>query len=183
MPEQQEPSARREREELHAAVAEARPKLLQIAERLCGNAADAADLLQDVIERVLRQGIPAEVRNMRAWLTTSLHNLFVDRCRSNARKPHHEPIDDHQHEITQLEPDPPEPAWTRITIADIRAALDAIDPVYREVYILHTFEHQSYEQIAQRQGVQRITVGTRLTRARKKLREVLLTRLGLEDQR
>ena len=51
--------------------------------------------------------------------------------------------------------------------------------MYREVYRLHTFEDLSYEQIAQRLGIQRVTVGTRLNRARKKLREILVARFGL----
>jgi RNA polymerase sigma-70 factor (ECF subfamily) len=81
---------------------------------------------------------------------------------------------------------PPEPRshhrrpWSRITSDDIRSALDALEPVYREVYQLHTFEDWTYEQIAHHLGIQRVTVGTRLNRARKKLREVLVARFGLE---
>jgi RNA polymerase sigma-70 factor (ECF subfamily) len=56
----------------------------------------------------------------------------------------------------------------------------ALDPLYREVYKLHTFEHLTYGEIAQRLSIQRITVGTRLTRARKRLREALVQRFGLE---
>src|SRR5690242_3440142 len=54
---------RRERESLEAALVDAEPMLTRIAERLCGNAADARDLVQDTFERVTRQGLPADVRN------------------------------------------------------------------------------------------------------------------------
>jgi RNA polymerase sigma-70 factor (ECF subfamily) len=172
---------RRERGGLEAVLVEAEPVLTRIAERLCGNPADARDLVQDTFERVTRQGLPPEVRNPCAWLATSIHNLFIDRCRAAARRPNHESLADQHADITQLEPDPPEPAWTNITVEDIRRALAELDPVYREVYVLHTFEHCSYGQIAQRLSIQRVTVGTRLNRARKKLREVLVKRFGLEQ--
>jgi RNA polymerase sigma-70 factor (ECF subfamily) len=96
------------------------------------------------------------------------------------RRPSHEPMTDHHDGLTQLEPDGPEPEWSKLTLDDIRGALDALEPVYREVYQLHTFEDRTYDQIAHQLGIQRVTVGTRLNRARKKLREVLVARFGLE---
>jgi RNA polymerase sigma-70 factor (ECF subfamily) len=168
-------------ETLQAALVDAEPALMLIAARLCGNSADASDLVQDTLERAMRQGIPAEVRSTCAWLTTIMHNLFVDRCRAATRRPRHQCLEDLPCDIAQIEPDVAEPAWDRLTVGDIREALDAIEQVYRDVYNLHTFEHLSYEQIARQLSIQRITVGTRLSRARKKLRAVLVNRFGLEE--
>lgn len=162
-------------------MADAEPVLSRIAERLCASSADARDLVQDTFERVTRQGLPSDVRNPCAWLAKSMHNLFIDRCRTAARRPNHEPLADQHADLTPLEVDPPEPAWTLITVEDVREALAEIDATYSEVYVLHTFEHRSYEQIAERLSIQRVTVGTRLNRARKKLREVLVKRFGLEE--
>jgi RNA polymerase sigma-70 factor (ECF subfamily) len=173
---------RRARESLAATLADAEPVLTRIAERLCANAADASDLIQDTFERVTRNGLPPDVRNPIGWLATSMHNLFIDRCRAAARRPNHESLADRHADITQLEPDPPEPAWSRITVDDVRKALAEIDASYSTVYVLHTFEHRSYEEIAERLSIQRVTVGTRLNRARKKLREVLVKRFGLEQK-
>jgi RNA polymerase sigma-70 factor (ECF subfamily) len=172
---------RRARERLEAVLVAAEPVLSRIAERLCGNAADARDLVQDTFERAARLGLPEELRNPPAWLVTIMNNLFIDRCRARARRPTHEPLVEQHANVTQIDPDPPEPAWSRITVDDIRAALAELDPAYREVYELHTFERWSYEQIAERLAIQRVTVGTRLNRARKKLREVLVRRFGLEE--
>ncbi len=69
----------------------------------------------------------------------------------------------------------------RATIEDVRAALDQLDPTFAQVYKLHTFDRLSYEEIASRLRIERVTVGTRLNRARKKLRDVLVQRLGLEE--
>jgi len=166
--------------DLEAVFTQVRPALLRMAERMCGNRADAEDVLQETFLRAVRHGIPPGVRNLAAWLTTMLKHAIVDRCRSMKRRPSHEPMTDHHDGLTQLEPDGPEPAWSNITLDDIRDALDALEPVYREVYRLHTFEDWTYDQIAHQLGIQRVTVGTRLNRARKKLREVLVARFGLE---
>jgi RNA polymerase sigma-70 factor (ECF subfamily) len=182
MAEQAEAFERELPERLESALVDAEPALKRLAERLCENTADARDLLQDTFERAVRHGIPPEVRCTRAWLTTIMHNLFIDHCRAAARQPNHDALEDKHCNVIQLEPDVLEPAWTQITVQDIHDALDQIDRVYRDVYRLHTFEHLSYERIAQQLSIQRITVGTRLNRARKRLREVLVKRFGLEDK-
>jgi RNA polymerase sigma-70 factor (ECF subfamily) len=165
---------------LSAALIDATPMLKRRAERLCGNTTDAEDLVQDTLERAMK-GIPPEVRNVRAWLATLLMNLFIDGRRANTRRPSHELIDDQPEYVTLLEPSGPEPEWTRITAADVRDAADALDPLSRAVYILRTFEHQSLGEIAGQLGVSHATVANRLTRARQKVRKLLVTRFKLED--
>jgi RNA polymerase sigma-70 factor, ECF subfamily len=181
MVEQPKASDRSAPESFDAALADARRMLKRRAERMCGNADDAEDLVQEAIERLL-QSNPPEVRCIPALLTTILHNLFIDYCRAKNRRPSHEPINDQHEYVTQLEADGAEPEWTRITVADIRNAADELEPVYREVYLLRTFELRSYDDIARKLGIARVTVGTRLHRARHKLREVLVARFALEDK-
>jgi len=173
--------ARADRSTLEAVLLDAEPALRRLAERLCAGHADVHDLMQDTFERATRQGIPDGVRSTRAWLATIMHNLFVDRCRALARRPNHEQLDDDHGDVLPLEAHPPEPAWSRITVEDIRDALDEIEPSFRDVYISYSFEHRSYEQIADQLAIQRVTVGTRLTRARKKLRAILGKRFGVES--
>ena len=161
-------------------LTEAAPVLAQIAQRLCRSAQDASDLVQDTIERAIRTGLPEDVHNPRAWLAKMMHNLFIDRCRKAARSPIHEPLGD-VHDamnVTPLSVDAPEPAWSDATIEDVREALDQIDQEFRKVYIMHTFEQRSYEQIAADLKISRVTVGTRLTRTRKLLRKLLVKQLG-----
>jgi RNA polymerase sigma-70 factor (ECF subfamily) len=163
---------------LAAAWKHAEPQLRRLAERLCRDRADAADLVQDALLRAATLGMPTDVRNPCAWLTTILHNLFVDRCRADARKPAHEMLCDAHEAAVQHDDRDPEPAWGELTIDDVRAALPALDRIYRDVYIMHTFERRSYEAIAARLEIDRVTVGTRLSRARRMLREVLSGRRG-----
>jgi RNA polymerase sigma-70 factor (ECF subfamily) len=163
---------------LDAVLSDAVPFLTGVAERMCRNAADAADLVQDTVERAMRVGIPADVQKPRAWLTTMMHNLFLDRCRAASRAPQCEPLDEAHNNITPLFIDVPEPPWGLTTLEDVRDALETVDPLFREVYRLHTFEGRSYEEIAKHLKISRFTVGTRLTRTRKMLRRELGKRHG-----
>lgn len=171
---------------LNTVLADAAPMLTAVARRLYGNLQDAGDLVQDTVERAMRTGLPAEVHNPRAWLAKMMHNLFIDRCRARARVPEHEQLADEVHEVlanvTPLNAQT-EPEWTRVSIDDVRTALAAIDAPFREVYVLHTFEHKSYEEIAAHLKISRVTVGTRLTRTRKMLRKALVKQHGLGTKR
>jgi RNA polymerase sigma-70 factor (ECF subfamily) len=156
---------------------EAEPLLRSIARRLCRDDHDADDLVQDTFEHALRADADAAAAraNPRGYLVVILKHLFIDRCRALARQPIAALGDDAQHVA--------EPAWSRVSIADVRAALEEIDAEYRRVYEMHVFEQRSYEDIALQLGIQRLTVGSRLTRARQRLRAVLCRKLGEEPAR
>ena len=159
------------------AVREHEALLTGIARRLCGNEADAADLVHDTYERALRAWDRYSDRgNLRSWMVAILNNLFIDRCRKTRRTPRTQAIDD-------LELPAPEPAtapvWSRVTAQQIDAALATLGPEFRRVYELHV-RGRSYDEIAAELNIAKPTVGTRLIRARKKLKEALLRDLGGE---
>lgn len=172
--------AQPEPKSLEDVLADAEPTLRRLARRMCDDSGDVHDLLQDTFERACRHGLPQGIHCTRAWLTTIMHRLFLDRCRAAARHPR-TAVSEDALDIASFEQDVPEPPWSRITIADIHEALDQIEQVYRDVYVLRTFDHLSYEDIAKKLSIERITVGTRLSRARKRLRELLVKRFGLEE--
>ena len=148
--------------------------LVTTARRLCGNEADAHDLVHDTYERALRAWDRyADRGNLKSWLMAIMHNLFIDRCRKGKRGPKTEGID--EHEVAAPEPAAP-PAWADVTSAQVARALDELGDEFRAVYDLHV-AGRSYDEIAQTLGIAKATVGTRLLRARKKLKEVLVREL------
>jgi RNA polymerase sigma-70 factor, ECF subfamily len=153
------------------AIREHEAVLRGIARRLCGNAADADDLVQETYEKALRAlDRYADQGNLRSWLATILNNLFIDRCRKAKRAPRTEGID----ELEVATPEPPAPpAWASVTAEQVHAALTKIGPEFRQVYELHA-AGRSYDEIAKELGIPKNTVGTRLIRARKKLKELLV---------
>lgn len=153
-----------------------RPLLVALATRLTRDPAGAEDLVHDAIERALSrpERLP-EVSKLRPWLVTVVHNLFVDQCRRRARRPQHQPIDDER--VASPPPSRPEP-WHEIGAVELRAAVAELDERFRVVYSMHALEGKSYAEIARALDIRPSTVGTRLLRARQKLKSILATRLA-----
>jgi RNA polymerase sigma-70 factor, ECF subfamily len=149
------------------------PFLYATALRLCGgNASDARDLVQDTLERGLQriEQLPAG-SNVRGWLGTILHNRFIDMCRTRSRVPV-EALDEKAAD-TLAQEEPAEAAWEKVSAEDLRGAMDKLEDDLRQVCQLHGLERRPYKEIAHRLGIPIGTVGTRLIRARSRLRSLL----------
>lgn len=156
------------------------PALHATALRLCGNAADARDLVQDTLERGLRNLERFQVgTDGRAWLLTILHRLFIDRCRARTREPRADVSAEELAERVAAPDGEATPAWASISLEQLREVLGQVPEPFREVYRLHCLEGRPYDEIAARLGIAKNTVGTRLIRARRMLRELLV---GPEQQ-
>ena len=131
---------------------------------------DAEDLVQDTLERALRnlhQFRPGT--NIRMWLFRIMFNLFVDRRRRRS----HECRNDN---VVPADLPAPEPetleAWQQIDNDKVNASLADLEPHFRDVIQLHLVSH-TYREIGATLGIPPGTVGTRLLRARSKLRDML----------
>ena len=132
---------------------------------------DAWDLVQDTLERGLRhfeQFRPGT--NVRVWLFTIMFHLFIDRCRRRGHEQLMEPFA--ADELAAPEPEPASP-WEGVSEAQLRHALDRLESPFREIVELHCERHYSYREISERLQIPLGTVGTRLLRARRKLRSLL----------
>ena len=140
---------------------------------MCASQADAADVVQDTLESALQAGDRLHaVENLQAWLVTILHRRMIDLFRKREREQLGDPPEEPA--MTQDVPPADAPLWTRIDVEQLRAAVARLDPGFREVFTLHAFERRSYKEIAATLGIPENTVGTRLRRARLKLRVMLL---------
>jgi len=150
------------------AIADDVRALVVLARRLCANRADADDLVQDTIERALRAPNYVERGAKKGWLATILRNQFRDYHRGARREPI--PLGSVDHAPMPEREDMP--AWKRIDDAEIDAALSRLEPDFRRVYLLHA-SGKSYAEIAAELAIPLGTVGTRLSRARGKLKRLL----------
>ncbi len=146
------------------------PWLRSLALHLCGRPEDAADLVQETMERGLRwsRALPPD-SNVKAWLRRVLWNLFIDRYRRQGRE---EAVADLDMVPANDEVHEPEPRWARVDDESLHRAVEALETPFRTVYKLHVEGHD-YRTISVQLGVPAATVGTRLHRARKKLRAAL----------
>ena len=166
-----------------ALVREHESALRATALRLCRDPAEASDLVQDTFERALRSRDRLRPgSNLRAWLLTILRNLFIDKCRRGAREPRSELKLELIDSAFALPAPEAEPRWASITGAHLREAVDKLSEDFRSVYLMHALEGRSYAEISTRLGIPGATVGTRLIRARRKLKALLQVHLeGEED--
>lgn len=153
------------------------PNLMRVALGLTRNAAEASDLVQDALERALREwGRFTPGTNARAWVTAILSRLFIDGWRRRRRRPALVGLDDT--DLAGPSPDgAPDPApWDNVSDADLERAVAELPDPLRHVFTLNVVDHLSYGDIGAALGIPVNTVGTRLLRARRRLRASLEAR-------
>jgi RNA polymerase sigma-70 factor (ECF subfamily) len=158
-------------------------RLLALARRMLRSDEDARDALQDAFLQAFR-GIGRFEGGAR--LSTWLHRIVVNAClmklRSRGRRPE-QPIEEllprFYEDGHRIDPGPawrsqgPDPAEARELRALVRANIDRLPEIYRNVLLLRDIEGFDTEETAQLLDVKADTVKVRLHRARQALRALL----------
>jgi RNA polymerase sigma-70 factor (ECF subfamily) len=143
------------------------PRLRRYARALTGERAAADDLVQDTLERawsklhLYRRGT-----DLRAWLFTVMHNVHVNKLR--ATRPT-DPLEEGMPELAQRAAQA-----DALVLRDLDRAIARLPADQRAVLLLVTLEDMSYEEVARTLGIPIGTVMSRLSRAREKLRLLML---------
>ena len=138
------------------------PMLRRFAYSLTGSTADADDLLQNTLERLLSRGVPDDI-DLTKWAFRVCRNLWIDEYR--ARKVR-------QKNVYSLE-DTDEPAMdgeqaihNQIALAQVDAAMNQLPDEQRSIMALVAVQGMSYKEVAETLGIPAGTVMSRLARAR-----------------
>ena len=149
------------------------PRLRRYARALTGDRARADDLVQDTLERALiKLHLWRAGSDLRAWLFTIMHNVFVNQLRS-------QPVgvstslDD---EAIPMAVRPTQSDW--LEVRDLQTALLRLPEEQREVLLLVGLEQMTYEETSGVLGIPMGTVMSRLSRARERLRALLADGVG-----
>jgi RNA polymerase sigma-70 factor (ECF subfamily) len=143
------------------------PRLRRYARALVGDRAGADDLVQDTLERAwAKLHLYRRGTDLRAWLFTVMHNVHVNKLRS-ARAT--DPLEDEMPELAQRADQ-----GDALLVRDLDRAIARLPAEQRAVLLLVTLEEMSYEQVARTLGIPIGTVMSRLSRARDKLRAMML---------
>ena len=159
------------------ALTELIPPLRRYALALTRNRHAADDLVQDALVRAMeRQNQFMEGTNLRAWLFTIMHNIFVDQLRKTAPfKENASPVEDGPSPVAHGAQE------SNFELRELEAALGRLTPDQRSILLLVGLEGLSYEEAAQVTGVAIGTVKSRLFRAREALRqEMARPKAGLQ---
>ncbi len=141
------------------------PSLRRYARALTGNAWAADDLVQDTLERACSKWrLWMAGSNLRAWLFTLMHNLFVSQQRRSAGR---------FTEELDVAPELMAPDMAMDLSLDLQRCLMRLPEEQRAVLLLASLQDMSYEEIAKVTGVPMGTVMSRLSRARRRLHELM----------
>ncbi|SHM23613.1 RNA polymerase sigma factor [Rhizobacter sp. OV335] len=156
------------RSEDEAEIVAGIPHLRRYARGLVGDRERADDLVQDTLERACSKFSLWQRRGeVRAWMFGIMHNLFIDRVRSQRSNP--EQLVD-----SELPEQPERPMQAdRLELRDLERVLARLPAEQREVLLLVGLEEMSYQDVASAIGVPIGTVMSRLSRARERLRAEL----------
>ena len=143
------------------------PRLRRYARALTGDRSAADDLVQDTLERALsRFHLWRQGSDLRAWLFTIMHNLYVNQVRARVRQ-QHEALDEPSADAVRSH----EPDWAELR--DIDEALARLPEDQRAVVLLVGLEQFTYEEAARVLEIPLGTVMSRLSRGRERLRLIL----------
>jgi RNA polymerase sigma-70 factor (ECF subfamily) len=140
------------------------PNLRRYARALVGDRDGADDLVQDTLERAVRKFHLWRPGDLRAWLFSIMHNVFVNQLKARRISS--------DVEIDDTFPAPSSPV-TSMDLQDLQRALGTLAPEQREVVLLVALEDMSYADVSRALGIPMGTVMSRLSRGRERLRRAM----------
>ena len=154
-------------------------RVLALSCRMCANPDDGAEAAQEAFLAAW-QGLPSFRGD--SGFSTWLYRLTCNACMDHLRREHRRNIhsgfslDDEQsrRDFPDPSPTPQERAEQHELREQIESAMQSLSPEHREVLILREMHQLSYEEIGQVLSLDAGTVKSRISRARGKLRKILL---------
>jgi len=127
------------------------------------------DLFQEVVYQLWRAFPGYRDESSRAtWLYRIAVNTAITRLRRHTRRPPHVPLGDDDAD----RPDPVRPTEIGSQVEQLHRALRELSEVERALVMLY-LEDLSYKQISEVLGISEANVGTKLTRTKAKLQEIV----------
>jgi RNA polymerase sigma-70 factor (ECF subfamily) len=145
-----------------------RRALTTYALSLVGNPADAQDLIQDALMRMVRQHRP--LRDARAYVMRGLRNLAIDRRRRFAAHPAQTPLEDEGLAFIDVDA-----AADREAVERVRSALRRLPDQRREVIVLKVYAGLTFGEIAEVLSIPPGTAASHYARGLDELRALLVT--------
>jgi RNA polymerase sigma-70 factor (ECF subfamily) len=149
-------------------------RLYNFAHWLTQDREEAEDLVQETYAKALK-GFSSfqQGTNFRAWIYQILRNTFLTSRTGLKATTAMVPIENEQETLAAMNGTPESILLQRSDRQVAQKALDGLPVAYREVLLLCEFEEMSYQEISATLGIPMGTVMSRLSRARKALRDIV----------
>ncbi len=150
-------------------VSEHIPNLRRYARVLVRDSIHAEDLVQDCLERAIsREHLWRRGTNLRAWLFTILHNLYINQYLRHASVNAQVPLLEEHSSVSC-----PARQYHSVTLKDLSRAFEELPEQEQQVVLMVGLEGMQYEDAAAALNVPMGTVKSRLSRARRRLRKLM----------
>jgi RNA polymerase sigma factor (sigma-70 family) len=180
------PPSRWSVEQLGSFFIEKRPEFLSHARRVSQNLAEAEEIVQDALVRVLLACPELEsTDHASSYFHRVIDNLSVDLHRRKGRQPNLILLDESTVELESkwsVDPDFSEAIAAADDAAIIREAISLLSPAERAALVMWEFEGRSTSEIASELGIKEGAVRHTVSRARAGLRKILSERI-LDEER
>ncbi|AWB68268.1 RNA polymerase subunit sigma-70 [Saccharobesus litoralis] len=150
------------------------PMIRRFAYSLTGSYADADDLLQSTVEKILSKPVPEDAE-LSQWAFRICRNLWIDEFRARKIR-QHDQIEETEVDSTDLAPE--QTHQSSANVKQIHAAMDVLPADQRSIISLVAIQGMSYKEVASTLSVPVGTVMSRLARARASLSQYLKHQLG-----
>ncbi|MDQ2917361.1 MAG: sigma-70 family RNA polymerase sigma factor [Pseudomonadota bacterium] len=158
----------------HPDLLAAIPRLRRYARVLTGDATRADDLVQETLARGWqKRRLWAAGTDLRAWLFTIMHNVFVNQRAVALRDAQNVSLDGDGEAGAAWQVSVRAPQQAHVELLEVLREISRLPPDQREVLVLAAVEEMRYEEIAAVLSIPVGTVMSRLSRARAKLRRAL----------
>lgn len=154
-----------------AIIEEHGPAVWQIAYRLLGNRADAADCFQETFVSALQFCRRRRVRDFSALLSRVATARAIDQLRRRFRRASFGSVLADASSVPSTNPCPVQAAQRQELTDGLRESLSKLPPREVQAFCLRDLNDLSYRQIADELGATTNAVGVLIHRARAKLRE------------
>ena len=155
------------------------PRLRRYARVLTGDVTRADDLVQETLARAWeKRRLWAAGTDLRAWLFTIMHNVFVNQRVLARHERNHVSLDGDAEGGEAWQIPVRSMQYTRMELIELMQHVGRLPVDQREVLLLAVVEELRYEEIAVTLGIPVGTVMSRLSRAREKLRAAFASPSG-----
>ena len=145
------------------------PALRRYAKALLGNSSDVEDLVQETLTRALtKRHVWDRVRDVRAYMFTTLHNLYADWVGRQARQGPLTPIENVEWQLNKPAEQP-----SAMALRDLERGMRQLPMEQRQVVLLVGLEGMRYKEVAEMLDIPIGTVMSRLSRGRETLRRIM----------
>lgn len=154
------------KEEYNKAVDDYADNIYRFVVKHLKNADAAKDVVQDTFAKVWERKENISYAKVRSYLFTTAHHTLIDLVRKEKYKDDVDAIDRHMYEKPTA----------NLDLQDIlHDALDQLPEIQKTVVLLRDYEGYAYDEIGEITGLKESQVKVYIFRARKKLKEILVS--------